>query len=174
VSCPCFHTFAQHTISSCRYRHELQRTRGRSIRSASATPSYSIITLVCCPPQHRSKARFRRFRYPTRSPRRACQRHGFAARSSCASTRSSVAIRLCAGNYSRRWSNCYMKTSLLAFPFAGVSQRLGVRLYILSHHVTLLMPCLTLIPFISDFHARSYPISLYCRDRCWHPQHQGV
>ncbi len=139
-----------HIITS--YRHELQLTRGRTIRSASATPSYSITTLVCCPPQHRSKARFRRFHYPTRSPRRACQRHGFAARSSCASTRSSAVIRLCAGNYSRRWSNCYRKTSLLAFPFAEVSQRRGVRpLRHLAHALS---------------YSYSYSYSIYTRFPC--------
>jgi hypothetical protein len=41
----------------------------------------------------------------------------------CASTRSSVATQLCAGSYSRRWSHCYVKTSLFVFYFAEVSRR---------------------------------------------------
>lgn len=111
------------------YHHGVQRTRGRTTRSASDTPSYSITTQVYCPPLRHYKAHFQYFRYPTRSLRRACPRRGFAARSLCASTRSSVATLLCAGNYSRRWSHCYVKTSLLVFRFGGVSQRRGVRLY---------------------------------------------
>jgi len=91
---------------TCRTANGLQRTRGRSTRSALGTPSYSITTLACCRPQRPSWARFLRFRCPTRSPGRACPRRGCAARFLCASTRSSVVTQLCAGNYSRRWSHC--------------------------------------------------------------------
>ena len=127
-----FHAFAQlkiHVITFWTVPHGLQRTRGRTTRSVSGTPSYSITTPVYCPPLRHSRVPFRHFRYLTRSPRRACPRRGSAARSLCASTRSYVATRLCAGNCWRRWSHCYVKTSLLAFHFAEVSRRRGVRLY---------------------------------------------